>query len=48
MSYGAGTPDTEGIVELLPNGFMRVTGIERIIPNYSLMYIPISHYYLKD
>ena len=47
MSYGAGTPDTEGIVELLPNGSMRVTGIERIIPNYSLMYIPISHYYLK-
>jgi hypothetical protein len=47
MSYGAGTPDTEGIVELLPNGFMRVTGIERIIPRYSLMYIPISHYYVK-
>ncbi|MCZ2257388.1 DUF1850 domain-containing protein [Sporosarcina sp. G11-34] len=47
MSYGAGTPDTEGVVELLPNGFMRVTGIERIIPSYSLMYIPISQYYVK-
>lgn len=47
MSYGAGTPDTEGIVELLPNGFMHVTGIERIIPNYSLMYVPISDYYIK-
>jgi len=46
-SYGAGTPDTEGIIELLPNGFIRVTGIERVIPNYSLMYVPISDYYVK-
>lgn len=47
MSYGAGTPDTEGKVELLPSGLMHVTGIERIVPNYSLLYIPISHYYVK-
>ena len=47
MAYGAGTPDTEGKVELLPSGLIRVTGIERIVPSYSLMYIPISNYYVK-
>ena len=47
MSYGAGTPDMEGIVELLPNGSMRVTEIERIIPIIRLCIFQISQYYLK-
>ncbi|WP_339227013.1 DUF1850 domain-containing protein [Oceanobacillus sp. FSL K6-2867] len=48
QSYGAGTPDTEGKVEFLPNGFIQVTEINRVIPYYSLFYVPISNYYLKD
>lgn len=47
QSYGAGTPDTDGTVELLADGFIQVTGIERTIPYYSLYYIPISEYYLE-
>lgn len=47
QSYGAGTPDAEGQVELLPDGYIRVTEIERTIPYYSLFYIPISRYYIK-
>lgn len=48
QSYGAGTPDTEGKVEFLPNGFIRVTEISREIPFYSLYYVPISQYYIED
>jgi hypothetical protein len=47
-SYGAGTPDVEGKVDFLPNGFIEVTGIERRIPYYSLFYVSISQYYLED
>lgn len=46
-SYGAGTPDTEGTAEMLSNGFLRVTGIERVIPYYSLLYSPISQYTIE-
>lgn len=46
-AYGAGTPDVEGKAEILSNGYIKVTGIERIIPEYSLFYIPISGYYIK-
>lgn len=46
-SYGAGTPDVEGKAEILSNGFIQVTGIERIIPYYSLFYIPISQYFIE-
>lgn len=46
-SYGAGTPDTDGVVELLPNGHIRLTEIERTIPYYSLFYVPNSYYYIK-
>src|SRR5699024_2651225 len=45
--YGAGTPDVEGIVDVLYNGFVPVTGIERVIPYYSLYYVPHSHYYIE-
>lgn len=48
QSYGAGTPDTEGDVEFLSNGFIRVTGIERTMPYFSLYYVPISNYYLEN
>ncbi|MBT2215594.1 DUF1850 domain-containing protein [Virgibacillus dakarensis] len=47
-SYGAGTPDTDGKVEFLANEFVRVTGIERTIPYYSLFYVPMSNYYLEQ
>jgi len=47
QAYGAGTPDVEGIVDVLYNGFVRVTGIERVIPYYSLYYVPHSHYYIE-
>lgn len=47
-SYGAGTPDTDGKVDILQNGFIRVTGIKREIPYYSLYYVPISEYYIED
>ncbi|MEK3905828.1 DUF1850 domain-containing protein [Oceanobacillus sp. FSL W7-1309] len=47
-SYGAGTPDTDGKVEFLPNGFIQVTGIDRVIPHYSLFYVAISNYYLAN
>src|SRR5699024_4020562 len=46
-SYGAGTPDTDGDVEFLPNEFIQVTGIERNISCFSLYYVPISQYYLE-
>lgn len=46
-AYGAGTPDVEGNVELLSDGFIEVTGIERAIPFYSLFYIPVSHYSIE-
>lgn len=46
-AYGAGTPDVEGEAELLPNGYIKVTGIERVVSEYSLFYIPISGYYIK-
>ena len=45
--YGAGTPDGEGKTELLPDGMIRVTGIERTVPYYSLFYVPISQYSLE-
>src|SRR5699024_937840 len=48
QSYGAGTPDTDGNVEFLSDGFIRVTGIERTISHYSLFYVPISKYYVAD
>ncbi|MFA1820398.1 DUF1850 domain-containing protein [Virgibacillus oceani] len=48
QSYGAGTPDVEGKVDLLHNGFIEVTEIEREIPYYSLYYVPISQYYLEE
>ena len=48
QSYGAGTPDTDGKVEILEDGFIRVTGIIREIPFYSLYYVPISQYTLED
>ncbi|WP_053074969.1 DUF1850 domain-containing protein [Ornithinibacillus californiensis] len=48
QSYGAGTPDTEGSVEFLSDGFVRVTGIQRNIPFYSLYYVPISNYSITD
>ena len=48
QAYGAGTPDTEGNVEFLSNGFIRVTGIERTLPYFSLFYVPISNYYLES
>ncbi|WP_052345829.1 DUF1850 domain-containing protein [Paucisalibacillus sp. EB02] len=47
-SYGAGTPDTDGKVKILKDGFIRVTGIIREIPYYSLYYVPISQYYIED
>ncbi|WP_053071953.1 DUF1850 domain-containing protein [Ornithinibacillus contaminans] len=47
-SYGAGTPDTEGKVTFLTDGYIQVTGIERDIPYYSLFYVPISQYTLED
>lgn len=46
-SYGAGTPDTEGVAKMLPDGYIHVTEVERTIPYYSLFYIPISNYYIK-
>lgn len=46
-TYGAGTPDVEGNVEILDDGFVRVTGISRIISFYALFYMPNSHYYLR-
>ncbi len=46
-AYGAGTPDTEGDVELLSDGFIRITGIDREIPYYSLLYTPESRYYIE-
>lgn len=46
-AYGAGTPDVEGEAELLSNGYVKVTGIERVISEYSLFYVPISGYYIK-
>ncbi|MEW9500252.1 DUF1850 domain-containing protein [Jeotgalibacillus marinus] len=46
-SYGAGTPDMDGVVEVLSNGYIRLTEIERTIPYYSLFYLPISHYYIE-
>ena len=46
-SYGAGTPDMDGAVEILPNGYIRLSEIERTIPYYSLFYIPISQYYIE-
>lgn len=48
QSYGAGTPDTEGEVEFLPDGFIQITGIERTMPFYSLYYVPVSEYYLAN
>lgn len=45
--YGAGTPDREGKAELLPDGMIRVTEIERIVPYYSLLYVPISQYSIE-
>ena len=48
QAYGAGTPDTEGDVEFLSDGYIRVTGIDRVMPALSLFYVPISKYYLKD
>lgn len=47
-SYGAGTPDVEGKVEFLPNGFIQVTEMERTLPCFSLFYVPTSNYYLKN
>lgn len=47
QSYGAGTPDTEGDVEFLSDGYIRVTGIHRVIPSFSLYYVPVSEYYLR-
>ena len=46
-SYGAGTPQSEGTTELLSDGTIQVTGVERILPYYSLFYIPISQYYVE-
>ena len=46
QSYGAGTPDREGKAELLEDGYVRVTEIERHIPYYTLLYAPISEYYV--
>lgn len=46
-AYGAGTPDVEGEAEILSNGYIKVTGIERLISEYSLFYVPTSGYYLK-
>jgi hypothetical protein len=46
-AYGAGTPDIEGKVELLENGYIYVTEIKRVMPFYSLFYIPESNYYIK-
>ncbi|NYF23798.1 DUF1850 domain-containing protein [Sporosarcina sp. JAI121] len=46
-SYGAGTPDTEGTAEMRSDGFIHVTGIKRVIPYYSLLYSPISHYTIE-
>lgn len=46
-AYGAGTPEGEGKTELLSDGVIRVTGIERTVPKYSLFYIPISQYSLE-
>lgn len=48
QSYGAGTPDTDGKVEFLADGYVRVTGIKREIPFYSLYYVPISYYSIAD
>ncbi|MFS0674004.1 DUF1850 domain-containing protein [Ornithinibacillus sp. 179-J 7C1 HS] len=48
QSYGAGTPDTEGEVEFLSNGYVRVTDIKRNILFYSLYYVPISNYFIAD
>lgn len=48
QSYGAGTPDTDGEVEFLEDGFIRVTGIQREIPTFSLYYVPFSEYYIKN
>jgi len=45
--YGAGTPDREGKAELKSDGTIRVTGIERTIPYYSLFYVPISQYFIE-
>lgn len=47
-SYGAGTPDTDGHVEFLNNGFVRVTGINRKMDYLSIFYVPISNYCLLD
>jgi len=46
-SYGAGTPDTEGTADMRSDGFIHVTGIERVIPYYSLLYSPISEYTIE-
>lgn len=48
QSYGAGTPDVEGNVKFLQNGYVKVTGIERDISYYSLFYAAVSEYYLED
>ncbi|WP_164215842.1 DUF1850 domain-containing protein [Virgibacillus sp. YIM 98842] len=48
QSYGAGTPDVEGKVDFLEDGFIQVTQINRKIPYYSLYYVPVSQYYLED
>jgi len=48
QSYGAGTPDTDGNVEFLSNGFIQVTEIDRTISHYSLYYVPISEYYVAN
>ncbi|UJL45551.1 DUF1850 domain-containing protein [Virgibacillus sp. NKC19-16] len=48
QSYGAGTPDVEGEVDFLENGFIQVTDIERKIAYYSLYYVSISQYYLEE
>lgn len=48
QSYGAGTPDVEGEVEFLEDGFIQVTQLNRKIPYYSLNYVPVSQYYLED
>ncbi|HEX6593788.1 MAG TPA: DUF1850 domain-containing protein [Bacillota bacterium] len=46
-SYGAGTPDIEGTVEVVSDEVVRVTGIQRVMPSYSLYYVPNSHYYIE-
>lgn len=47
QAYGAGTPDIEGKVEILPNGYIQVTEIKREIPYYSLFYVANSGYFIS-